>query len=86
MRSLSDSLGRWLSEGCVMDPDAEIASNLLHTAYSQWCDDEGVPAAERYPMAELVRRLNMRGLTSRRTTLGGRNGHRTYVVKGIKLS
>lgn len=86
MRSLSDSLGRWLSEGCVMDPDAEIASNLLHTAYSQWCDDEGVPAGERYPMAELVRRLNMRGLTSRRTTLGGRNGHRTYVVKGIKLS
>ena len=86
MRSLSDSLGRWLSEGCIMDPDAESSASQLHSAYTLWCDDEGISQSERYPSAELVRRLNMRGLTSRRTTIGGRNGHRTWVVKGIKLA
>jgi putative DNA primase/helicase len=86
MRSLSDSLGRWLSEGCVMDDNAECALKLLHAAYVQWCDDEGVPAAERYPAAELTRRLIMRGLSARRTTLGGRGGHKDTLIKGVKLA
>jgi putative DNA primase/helicase len=86
MRSLSDSLGRWLNDACVMDPEAESPAKQLHTAYTIWCDEEGIPPAERHPQAELTRRLTMRGLTVRRTTVGGRGGTSGYLVRGIKLS
>jgi hypothetical protein len=51
-----------------------------------WCDDEGIPQAERHPQAELMRRLNVRGLSVRRTTVGGRGGTSGYVVRGIRLA
>ena len=86
MRSLSDSLGRWLTDACVMEPDAETTAKQLHNAYTMWCDDEGIPQAERHPQAELMRRLNVRGLTVRRTTVGGRNGTTGYVVRGIRIA
>lgn len=86
MRSLSDSLGRWLTDACVMEADAESTAKQLHTAYTMWCDDEGIPQAERHPQAELMRRLNVRGLSVRRTTVGGRGGTSGYVVRGIRLA
>jgi len=86
MRSLSDSLGRWMTDACVMDAAAESTARELHAAYTMWCDDEGISAGDRYPKADLIRRLNVRGLSVRRTTIGGRSGYSDYVVRGIRVS
>jgi hypothetical protein len=85
MRSLSDSLGRWLGDHCIMDTDASTTLESLNTAYNNWCEDEGVQTKDRYPKAELHRRLLMRGLSSHRTTVGGRNGIKATIVRGVKL-
>lgn len=85
MRSLADSLGRWLSDRCSMDADVTTTLESLNLDYNAWCEDEGVQIKDRYPKAELHRRLLMRGLYSHRTTVGGRNGSKATIVRGVKL-
>jgi putative DNA primase/helicase len=40
-RRLSDPIGAFIEDWCVVDPDRDIALDLLFTRYRHWCDSEG---------------------------------------------
>jgi putative DNA primase/helicase len=40
-RRLSDPIGAFLEDWCVLDPDREIGLDLLFTRYRHWCESEG---------------------------------------------
>jgi putative DNA primase/helicase len=71
-----DLLSNFLSEHCVVLPDAKVAVNDIHKAYMNWAEENG-----EYPMKQRVfsSRLQMRGFSKRKST-----GNRTFFF-GIGL-
>jgi putative DNA primase/helicase len=72
-----DLLSNFLSEHCVVLPDAKVAVNDIHKAYMNWAEENG-----EYPMKQRVfsSRLQMRGFSKRKST-----GNRTFFF-GIGLA
>lgn len=72
-----DLLSNFVSEYCVVLPDAKVAVNDIHKTYMKWAEENG-----EYPMKQRVfsSRLQMRGFSKRKST-----GNRTFFF-GIGLA
>lgn len=46
-RSEQDSIGNFLADACILDPNARVTRSQLRRAYDLWCQEEG----ERYPLS-----------------------------------
>jgi putative DNA primase/helicase len=75
-RAEQDILAVFLSEKCVLDPQAFVASGALYRTYAAWCEENGVRPLSSTAVG---RRLAERGLTTGRDTKGAR------VWRGIRL-
>ena len=75
-RQEQDVLAGFLSERCVLDPQAWVASNSLYTAYSSWCEASGTYRDEPQKFG---RGLSERGLTRGKGTGGVR------IWRGLRL-
>jgi hypothetical protein len=66
-RAEMDTVGGFIDDCCVLRPDARTLGTPLYKAYKEWCEAN----CER-PMSQrdFSRRLDARGLISRRTTKG----------------
>jgi putative DNA primase/helicase len=74
-----DTLRDFLTAKCLRNPDAEVTSAVLYTAYRDWCREN-----EEQPMSQkdLGMRLRERGFTQARS--GGKRGWRGLgVVEGM---
>lgn len=75
-RQEMDTLGSFLDEGCVEDPNGEISVKDLYEKYSEWCKESG---EYKHPKNTFGTRLTERGIQS------GRTGAKGRLWKGIRL-
>lgn len=40
-RSVSDVIGRFIEEACVLKPTAQVKGSQLYAAYAKWCEENG---------------------------------------------
>jgi P4 family phage/plasmid primase-like protien len=40
-RSVSDVIGRFIEESCVLKPTAQVKASQLYAAYAKWCEENG---------------------------------------------
>lgn len=55
-----DSLGTFVDEWCVVDPERFIAAGRLYAEYTFWCGRSGLTPVSTNRMAELLKRLGCR--------------------------
>jgi putative DNA primase/helicase len=76
----ADPLHEFIQDYCVLDPNAEVESELLHDAYLAWCDDNNIKPQYRKSRNHFTRDIRARDGIKKGTN-GSKRTH-----KGIDLN
>ncbi|SCL32902.1 putative DNA primase/helicase [Micromonospora nigra] len=78
-RETSDALAGLFPGTFVMEAGAKITARVAWDAYRQWCEDEALPARERWTRRAFFGELEARKATKKRANIG-------VVFEGIRLA
>jgi putative DNA primase/helicase len=78
-RDQQDTIGAFLEDRCIEDPQASVASNVLYSVYSAWCEASGT---SRLGPNRFGRELTNRGFERGKGTGGTRIWRGLYVGSG----
>lgn len=82
VRRYASPIGSFLTDMCVVEPGAQDALDVLHSAYEDWCKREGLTTSSKPAFARGL--MSASGLTTKR--VGSARAGRRQMVYGARLA